>query len=172
MDAMDKSELASLGRARVAPACSFVIFGAGGDLTARLLMPALYNLRLAGLLDDGFRIIGVDVRDMDDAAYAAHLTETMGHFVAERRADAGASLDQDAWRWMTERLSYLKGDFSSPATYEALKQHLPEGCNVIFYCATAARFFEILAQQLSAAGLTHEGEGFFQAPRRRKAVWA
>ena len=159
---MDASELTSLGRARVAPACTFVIFGAGGDLTARLLMPALYNLRLAGLLDDGFRIIGVDVREMDDAAYIAHLTETMGRFVTERRADAGASLDQDAWRWMTERLSYQQGDFSAPATYEALKQHLPEGCNVIFYCATAARFFEILADQLNAAGLTQEGEGYFR----------
>ena len=159
---MDAAELASLGRARVAPACNFVIFGAGGDLTARLLMPALYNLRLAGLLDDGFRIIGVDVRDMDDAAYGAHLTETMGRFVAERRADAAASLDQDAWRWMTERLSYLQGDFSSPATYEALKQRLPDDSNVIFYCATAARFFEILAERLSAAGLTHEKEGFFR----------
>ena len=162
MDALNPSELAGLGRAKTAPACSFVIFGAGGDLTARLLMPALYNLRLAGLLDDGFRIIGVDVRDMDDAGYIAHLTETMTRFVTERRADAGASLDQEAWRWMTERLSYLQGDFSAPATYENLKTHIKDGSNAIFYCATAARFFEILGAQLSASKLTEEGEGFFR----------
>jgi glucose-6-phosphate 1-dehydrogenase len=162
MDALNISELAGLARARVAPACSFVIFGAGGDLTARLLMPALYNLRLAGLLDEEFRIIGVDVRDMDDAAFIAHLTETMTHFVAERRADSAASLDQDAWQWMTKRLSYLQGDFSAPATYENLKTHLKQDGNVVFYCATAARFFEILGEQLHTAGLTTEGESFYR----------
>jgi glucose-6-phosphate 1-dehydrogenase len=162
MDGVDAAELAGMSRARVAPACAFVIFGAGGDLTARLLMPALYNLRLAGLLDDGFRIIGIDVRDMDDAGYIAHLTETIGHFVAERRADSAGSLDQAAWQWMSERLSYLKGDFSAPATYDTLKSRLPEGCNVIFYCATAARFFEIVADQLGASGLTQEGDGFYR----------
>jgi glucose-6-phosphate 1-dehydrogenase len=160
MDAVALPAMA--GRARVAPASSFVIFGAGGDLTARLLMPALYNLRLAELLDDSFRIIGVDARDMDDAGFVAHLTETMGHFVAERKADSVASLDEEAWLWMTKRLSYLQGDFASPATYETLKSHLPEGANVVFYCATAARFFETVAEHLHAAGLTHEGEGFFR----------
>ena len=162
MDNQDTTEHNSLGGARVAPACSFVIFGAGGDLTARLLMPALYNLRLAGLLDDAFRIIGVDVRDMDDAAFIARLTETMGRFVTERRADAAGSLDQAAWTWMSERLSYLQGDFSSAATYEQLKSHLPDHGNVVFYCATAARFFETLATQLHASGLTEEGDDFFR----------
>ncbi len=38
-----------------------VIFGANGDLTKRLLMPALYNLSGAKLLDDEFSIIGLTV---------------------------------------------------------------------------------------------------------------
>jgi glucose-6-phosphate 1-dehydrogenase len=160
MDAL--GDAASLGRARMAPPCAFVIFGAGGDLTARLLMPALYNLRLAGLLDDGFKIIGVDVRDFDDAAFAAHLTETMGHFVAERRADAAAALDISSWTWMSERLSYLRGDFDNPDTFAQLKSRLSATGNVVFYCATAARFFETVATQLHAAGLTQEDEGFYR----------
>jgi glucose-6-phosphate 1-dehydrogenase len=160
---MDASgDTASFGRARTAPPCTFVIFGAGGDLTARLLMPALYNLRLAGLLDGGFKIIGVDVRDFDDTAFVAHLTETLGLFVAERRADAAAALDGSAWAWMSERLSYLQGDFGSPDTFAQLKSRLPETGNVVFYCATAARFFETVATQLHAAGLTQEDEGFYR----------
>ncbi len=43
-----------------APPCTLVIFGAGGDLTSRLLMPALYNLAADGLLDEGTKIIGVN----------------------------------------------------------------------------------------------------------------
>jgi glucose-6-phosphate 1-dehydrogenase len=46
--------------AHQAPPCTLVIFGAGGDLTKRLLMPAIYNLAKAKLLSDKFAIIAVD----------------------------------------------------------------------------------------------------------------
>ena len=52
----------------VAPPCAMVIFGAGGDLTKRLVTPALYNRVTAKRLPDGFRLIGVDHgnRTVDD----------------------------------------------------------------------------------------------------------
>ena len=154
------SDPAVLGRASQAPPCTFVIFGAGGDLTRRLLMPALYNLRLAGLLDDDFRIVGVDVRDMDDAAFRAHLTEAMKHFVTERTADSSGKLDSAAWDWMCDRTGYQKGDFADSATFARLCELIPDQTNAVFYCATAARFFETLARQLHAAGLMHEHKCF------------
>jgi len=40
------------------PACAMVIFGSSGDLTKRLLIPALYNLAKAGRLSDKFALIG------------------------------------------------------------------------------------------------------------------
>ena len=151
-----------LTRASSAPPCCFVIFGAGGDLTRRLLMPALYNLRLAGLLDEGFSILGVDAREMDDGAFQDVLRETMQHFVSERRAESATSLDAACWDWMRERLHYLKGDFADPATFAQIRTRVGEGTNAIFYFATAARFFEDLSTQLANAGLTHEGETFFR----------
>ena len=154
------SDPAVLSRAKQAPACQFVIFGAGGDLTRRLLMPALYNLRLAGLLDEGFGIIGVDAREMDDEAFRDHLGEAMTHFVTERRGDASATLDMTAWDWMRSRLTYLSGDFANPQTFETLRSKLPDGGNVVFYCATAARFFDTLAEQLHRAGLLRQDRGF------------
>ena len=39
--------------------CVFVIFGATGDLTKRLLIPSLYNLLANKLLPDKFAIVGV-----------------------------------------------------------------------------------------------------------------
>jgi glucose-6-phosphate 1-dehydrogenase len=155
-------DTAALSRARPAPACHFVIFGAGGDLTRRLLMPALYNLRLAGLLNDGFSILGVDVRDLDDHSFSDSLQDTMRHFVSERRADSATTLDADVWRWMCERLHYQRGDFANPETFADIRKRIGEGTNAIFYFATAARFFEGLAEQLAAAGLTREGEHFFR----------
>ena len=151
-----------LARASAAPPCCFVIFGAGGDLTRRLLMPALYNLRLAGLLDEGFSILGVDARDMDDKAFQAQLRDTMQHFVSERRAESATTLDANCWDWMCERLHYLQGDFANPETFAQIRTRVGEGTNAIFYFATAARFFEGLSTQLANAGLTHEGEMYFR----------
>ena len=42
--------------------CVMVIFGASGDLTKRLLVPALYNLACDGLLSDTFAVVGVGRR--------------------------------------------------------------------------------------------------------------
>ena len=45
----------------VAPPCAMVIFGAAGDLTRRLVVPALYNLINAGRLPNEFRLVGIDL---------------------------------------------------------------------------------------------------------------
>src|ERR1700722_12145251 len=42
-----------------APPCAMIIFGATGDLTKRLVVPALYNLVKAKQLSNGFRLVGV-----------------------------------------------------------------------------------------------------------------
>jgi glucose-6-phosphate 1-dehydrogenase len=41
--------------------CAMVIFGAAGDLTKRLVVPALYNLVAAGRLPESFRLVGCDL---------------------------------------------------------------------------------------------------------------
>ena len=48
-----------LSARRPSPA-TMTIFGAGGDLTKRLVVPALYNLVRGGMLPDSFAIIGID----------------------------------------------------------------------------------------------------------------
>ena len=134
-------------------------------------MPALYNLRVAGLLDERFQIIGVDVRDIDDQGFRDGLTETMQHFVTDRRGDKGAALDSVAWDWMRERLNYLRGDFSNPETFTRLSEKIPTGTNAIFYFATAARFFEGLAEQLAGSEADSRGRELLSPDRRRKAIW-
>ena len=44
-----------------APPCAMVIFGAAGDLTKRLVVPALYNLAHARQLSSRFQLVGVDL---------------------------------------------------------------------------------------------------------------
>ena len=121
-----------------APACALVIFGAGGDLTKRLLMPALYNPDGAGLLDQQLQIIGVDRADFTDEGCRVSLTDTMQSFTTDTTAEFhAASIDPQSWGWVRERLVYVKGDFDQPDLYAKLSSRLTG--NAVFYLAVAAR---------------------------------
>ena len=142
-----------------APPCTLVIFGAGGDLTKRLLMPALYNLAGSGLLSEELTILGLDRLDHTDESWAAALTGTMESFTHDKTAEFhAAQIDPRAWGWVRSRLRYLKVDFQDPAAYANLSGRL-QG-NAVFYLAVAARFFGPIVTQLGAAGLLKEAGGF------------
>ncbi|MCJ2089460.1 glucose-6-phosphate dehydrogenase [Methylobacterium sp. E-005] len=143
-----------------APPCTLVIFGAGGDLTKRLLMPSLYNLAGAGLLDPGFSILGVDHGEGTDESLRDNLTQTLEAFSKDPTSEFHADhIDQTSWGFIRERLHYLKGDFEKPETFEAVKQKVTG--NAVFYCAVAARFFGTIVDGLGQAGLLRqEGDTF------------
>lgn len=144
-----------------APACTLVIFGGGGDLTKRLLMPALYNLARSGLLDAKTKILGVDHGDGSDDGWRDGLTRMMQSFVNDPHSEFHPdSIDPDAWGFVRERLHYLQGDFLAPETYQKI-QGAVQG-NAIFYFAVAARFFSPIAKQLGAADLLKPSDGAFR----------
>ena len=148
---------------RQAPPATITIFGAAGDLTKRLVIPALYNLVRAGALPDKFSIIGVDYSSQTTETWRRILSSEMRDLVERGGGEFRAEqIDQRAWDWLTSRLHYLQGDFTDPATYRELKSFLAEqgaGGNVLFYLATADRFFCEIIQQLGRAGLTEQSEG-------------
>jgi len=51
--------------------CVMLIFGASGDLTKRLLVPALYNLACDGLLSDKFAVLGAAMDDLTTQSFRA-----------------------------------------------------------------------------------------------------
>ena len=165
MDALDATltdDPTKLSRAETAPPSALVIFGAGGDLTRRLLMPALYNLAVAGLLDERFRVLGVDRVPGDDESFRTRQTANMQSFLAERGGDASAgSLDQTSLGWLRERLSYQSGDFDEPATFAAIDRWI-DGASAVFYLAVADRFFGPVIDRLAEAGLVDEADGVFR----------
>src|SRR6185312_4772398 len=132
------------------PPCAMVIFGAGGDLTKRLLVPALYNLARTGLLPADFALVGVDLAEMDTAGWRASLRTMMQEFVGRSGAeDQLKAIDETVWNGFSGRMSYLRGDLTDQATYRALGTHLAEVSgtagtqdNCLFYLAVADRFFE------------------------------
>jgi glucose-6-phosphate 1-dehydrogenase len=150
-----------------APPCTMVIFGAAGDLTKRLVVPALYNLVEAGRLPEAFRVVGIDLAAKTTEQWRDGLGEMMRSFVARGDGEFQADhIDAAKWRWLTERMSYLAGDINDPATYRRLGDHLATldktagtAGNHLFYLAIADRFFGTVVERLGAAGLTREADG-------------
>ena len=150
-----------IAAAPTAPPVTLVIFGAGGDLTKRLLMPSMYNLQLAKLLDDDFQVIGIDHNDGSDDKYRETLTAAMKGFVGDKGAESEISnLNPEAWGRIREHLHYLVGDFDDAKTFADLKDRLKGNC--VFYLAVAARFFGPIVTHLSDAGLMQESEGAYR----------
>src|SRR3990172_7911364 len=63
---------------RPADPCAFVIFGASGDLTKRLLMPAIYNLACDSLLPHNFAIIGTAKTDLNHESFREQMSNDIG----------------------------------------------------------------------------------------------
>src|ERR1700758_3654180 len=74
--------------AKPADPCAMVIFGAAGDLTKRLLVPALYNLATTGLLPQPFALIGVDLADLDAASWRDSLHGMLESFVGKAASES------------------------------------------------------------------------------------
>ena len=147
--------------AEPAPPCTLVIFGAHGDLTKRLLMPALYNLAGSRLLDGEFAIIGVDRVDSTDDEWRKGLSETMQEFTKDPNAEFYTpEIDQANWSWLTGRMRYVKADFTDAGQLAALQPHLQATGNAVFYLAVAARFFGTVVENLGRAGLVGQEHGF------------
>ena len=145
-----------------APPCTLVIFGAGGDLTKRLLMPALYNLSGSQLLPDDFKVIGVDHGDGNDEAWKHALSETMQSFTKDKTSEFYTpKLDNAAWGWVTDRLHYQKGDFGQDDTFRSVGEAVGDG-SAIFYLAVSARFFGTVVDGLGRAGLLRQADGKFR----------
>ncbi|MFS8463631.1 glucose-6-phosphate dehydrogenase [Xanthomonas campestris pv. raphani] len=158
---------ASMSEQVTTPPCIIVVFGARGDLTRRLVMPALYNLRRAGALGEEFAIVGMDHGDITERAWRTNMGKAMTELLSSRDAEFQADgFDTDTWDWLRERMHYVRGDFTNLRAYQALdgvleKLHKRYGTrgNVLFYLATAARFFEPVLLNLGEAGLVKQREG-------------
>jgi glucose-6-phosphate 1-dehydrogenase len=138
--------------------CTMVIFGAGGDLTRRKLIPALYNLRESDLLSEHFAMIGF-AREVGDEKFRERLREeAKKHLTGEFR--------QEIWDWLAARLYTVSGNFKDPEAYKRLKETLAkadkerggEG-NYLYYLATPPSFFSEIPRQLKEVDLVAEEEG-------------
>src|SRR5206468_7379167 len=93
------------------PPCALVVFGAGGDLSRRKLLPALYNLAVGGTLPDRFALLGVARRGLTNEAFREEMRAAVSEFSRRR-------LDPELWRRFAEGVDYVSGDFEDGGSFE------------------------------------------------------
>ncbi len=144
--------------AHQAPPCTLVIFGAGGDLTKQLLMPAIYNLSKAKLLSEKFAIIAVDRTPKPVEDFRDYLAEGIRSFVSDTAAGpATEPFNREAWEFVASRITHFAGDLTQSDTYARLHGLVEKtGGNVIFYLAVASQLFGTIIEHIGAVGLTQE----------------
>lgn len=141
--------------------CILVVFGATGDLTARKLLPAIYNLAREGLLPGQFACIGFARREKTHEQFRAEMRE------AVNKHSRSKPVEDSIWNSFKELLFYHKSEFHDEAGYIALRDFLLEldsrlgtRGNRIFYLSTQPSFFTEICKQLHQAGLLDEANSW------------
>src|SRR3954469_10948912 len=70
--------------------CVMLIFGASGDLTKRLLVPALYNLACDGLLNDNFCVLGTAMEAITSEQFRERMSQEIKKFHTRKEFDPAA----------------------------------------------------------------------------------
>ena len=131
---------------------SFVLFGATGDLSKRMLLPSLYYLERDGLLPEKLTIVG-----------AARSALNHEDFIALARTaleDRHEAIDEAAWKRFSARLHYSPVDAGAASGFEALGALLDEidyGGDPVFYLSLSPNNYAPVCAGLRAAGLTTPG---------------
>jgi len=139
--------------------CSFVIFGATGDLTHRLVMPSLYNLEATGLLPDKFCVVGVARNGMSNDDLRDSLMQGLRQYATRPVDDAVA-------KRLLECVTSIEADPKDPASFDAMAERLEKletnrstGGNRLFYLATPPAAFAPISRELGRTGLLEEANG-------------
>ena len=138
---------------RVADPCTIVFFGASGDLFKRMLMPAVYSLRLNDILPINFGLIGFARTPYKDEQFRDYCKQAVADSL---RPDA---IKDSLWNDLAQHIGYITADFNNTEHFADLKKRLESDekrfgvSNRLFYLATPPSVFPKIIEQLQRAGL-------------------
>jgi len=148
-----------MGGNKVPAVAVFVLFGAAGDLSRRLVVPALFNLFLDGHLSPRFTLLGLDRQDLGSEAFRERLRAGVAQY--SRRGEPS----QEGWRSFAQAVEYMRLEAGDSEGFHALAGRLAaltdgsEGvAQTAFYLATPPALFGSIAASLDAAGLAGDRE--------------
>jgi glucose-6-phosphate 1-dehydrogenase len=128
----------------------FIIFGATGDLNARKVTPALYNLYLDNWIPDDFAIIGTSRTEMSDDEFRDKLLDNVNKFSRKGKAE------KKNWTEFSSHIFYQASDLKDTKIYKEIanrilhyKKEWNEEPNIIYYMAVSPNLFSVIAENIS-----------------------
>ena len=130
---------------------TFVVLGATGDLSARKLWPAFYNLLRDQYLDGGTRIIAASF-DIDEKTFPGLVRKAV-------EKHSRVPLEEKAFQNLLGRISVINGSFTDASFWDGIKDKIVEidkergKGRAIIYCAVATNFIPDVTAGLASRGL-------------------
>lgn len=130
-----------------------VVFGATGDLMAKKIVPALFQLHEQRSLPSGFRLVGFARRDLGDAGFRERVRELVRGYAPD-----APEADVESFVALS---SYVRGEFADPVGYEALRDVLRAAgpSNALLYMAVPPESYPPILNGLKAAALAAPAAG-------------
>ncbi|MGA9851912.1 MAG: glucose-6-phosphate dehydrogenase [Gammaproteobacteria bacterium] len=122
---------------------ALVLFGASGDLSSKMLFPALQAMVQRGHLD--VPVIGVSRAGWDLERLRTHVRDSLQQH---------GKLDEQAFAKLSSLLRYVDGDYREPATFEKLRQELKTAKHPLYYMAIPPAMFPVVVEGLGKIGAT------------------
>lgn len=145
--------LKGLSNHRGAPPTVVVIFGASGDLTARKLVPAMFNLCLDNLLPNEFRLIGFGRKPIEDEQFRETMDAAVDKY--SRRP-----LNKEVWGRVRRNMTYHVGGYDDAGAFVSLAEKIDQierdlGRSVqrLFYISTPPNVFDSIIRNLGSSGM-------------------
>jgi glucose-6-phosphate 1-dehydrogenase len=134
---------------------TLIIFGASGDLTARKLIPSLYNLDRKKRLPAELKIVGVSRRPFSDDAFREKLAPAAKEFVK-------GEWTADSWKVFAQRIHYVAGDAGQTGGLDHLRGWLEKAeggarGRRLFYLSVAPELYTPIITNLGQAGMAGIG---------------
>lgn len=126
-----------------------VIFGATGDLAARKLFPALYELEAARYLPSEVRILGVGRKPWSNEEFIQHLRQSLQEFQEP--------LDGEVAERLLGRAAYHSMEYT-PEGFRSLAEASADSS--LFYLSLPPDAFPTIGVGLGQAGLSEQTQGF------------
>jgi glucose-6-phosphate 1-dehydrogenase len=159
--------LQGLSKHRGAPPTVIVIFGASGDLTARKLIPAVYNLSYDNLLPADFFLVGFGRKEIPDEKFRELAAGAVKEF--SRR-----ELQADVWSRVASQTTYVAGGYDDRGAFDRLAAHisgiekkLGREVQPLFYISTPPSVFKPILVNLGASGLASK---YLGQPHHAKVI--
>lgn len=137
--------------------CTFVVFGATGNLAQNKLLPAIYHLEEAGHTPDKLAIIGYSRHPWDEENWREDIRALLSKV-------ARGGLKQEVFDRVLQRMHMLSGDMTDKTSLQQLNEYIHSSNeipkNIVFYMAIPPNLYSTVAQALADAGLNQEEHGW------------